>query len=204
MMSEDIHLIGVKMKKKATKFSINILSILIILTCVLLPVFGETNAWFTSEQRNGIQISASINNLNLKVYQDSVADANRISDTRVIALSGVVKPDTDIGLTLLLDNADVGGDMFVRFSFVVKAKKSDDSEVVVPTSLSLGSKFVQSVGYYYYQSSSGRVAFPAKTTETMMTSFRYSMSDFKSKNLSGSETLRIYLTVEASLTPTFD
>ena len=67
------------MSKKTKNISINVLSVFIILVCLLFAVVGETNAWFTAEHQNGIQIVVDVGVLKLKVYQNSIDDNNQIS-----------------------------------------------------------------------------------------------------------------------------
>ena len=57
------------MIKKTKSISINIVSVIIILTCLLLGLVTPTNAWFTDQHHDGIYINVTVSNLNFKLYQ---------------------------------------------------------------------------------------------------------------------------------------
>lgn len=170
------------MSKKTKNISINVLSVFIILVCLLFAVVGETNAWFTAEHQNGIQIVVDVGVLKLKVYQNSIDDNNQIytnednvkeSTSKYVNLGGEVLPDTVVPLTLLLSNQDKGSaSMYVRFKFEIFARGRDatDDRLVASTISGFtpatyvsagnagnqkGFRYNSADGYYYYQSAEG-------------------------------------------------
>ena len=60
------------MKTKSTTISINALSVLVILMCLLLSVIAPVNSWFRDSHENGVQIIVDVGTLNLKVYQNAL------------------------------------------------------------------------------------------------------------------------------------
>ncbi len=193
---------GFKMIKSSKPISINILSVFIILISLLICVVGSTNSWFTIKQENAILVEVTINHINLKLYQNSVGDANEIltnekndeAETvtkKYIQLDGEILPDTPKDLHLILKNADAGQSaMYVRYKFELMLRGVDadvpvDVELTDATLATSSSKgFVKDTasGYYYYKTSNATNAENAlytKGTETdLLKSFTVPYSSF--------------------------
>ena len=67
------------MKTKTTSISINVLSVLTILMCLLLCVITPTNSWFMDSHNDGVQILVDVGTLKLKVYQNSVPTESELA-----------------------------------------------------------------------------------------------------------------------------
>ena len=171
------------MLKKSKSISINILSVFIILTCLLLGLVAPTNAWFTDHHNNGILIGVTVGNLNLKLYQitknaqsqdveteiltnlkneinDTDADAS--TTVQYISLGGKISPDQAVTLNLKLKNTDKGeSSMYVKFKFELYLRGTT-ADTLVPTTISgftaptsTAKGFVKGTGdYYYYKATS--------------------------------------------------
>lgn len=171
------------MIKKTKPISINILSVFIILTCLLLSVVGTTNAWFTDKHHDGILINISVGNLNLKLFQitkdsqdqeieteiltnlkneQNATDKDDNTVTQYIVLDGKIIPDEWVGLKLKLKNSDKGkSSMYVKFKFelYLRGVSSDtlvETEIKGYQSPDENTKgFVEGEeGFYYYKESS--------------------------------------------------
>ena len=165
------------MIKKTKSISINILSVFIILMCLLIGVVGNTNAWFTSEHQNGIQIVVDVGDLKLKLYQNSIDEngnnlvytyeENTENETdKYVSLSKEIVPDVSNSLTLILSNEDKGSaSMYVRFKFELYLRnRGTTADTKIASTISGytaqasdkdGFRYNSADGYYYYQSSTG-------------------------------------------------
>lgn len=221
------------MIKKTKAISINVLSVFVILICLCVGMVGSVNAWFTDTHKEGIQIVVDVGDLKLKVYQNSISDANEIftnetnkdneTDTNAntsaqyVTLSGEIVPDTPVGLTLILANKDAGSaSMYVRYKFELY-KRGTASDVKIETIItgftaqsSTQKGFVRNEedGYYYYKDTAGANTLFEKNKEaTLLTSFTVPYSQFVDSNgtmiLNGSETIYVKLVVDASISSTF-
>ena len=226
------------MIKKSNSISINILSVFVILISLLLVTITGTNAWFSTNQLNGVEIQVQINNLNLNVYQKELVENNNYkadengkkllrwipsheqnlefetdddakTNAQYINLSGEIKPDVNVPLTLVLMNEDLGQTtMHIRFKFELYVRGVDaDSEIITEISgfTAPGAKpgFVKANdGYYYYQNSSGvNQDFVGGTSVNLLTGFTVPYSSFVEEDgdmiIKDSNTVYIKLIVEA-------
>ena len=210
------------MIKKTSSISINVLSAFVILLCLLLGVVNPVNAWFTDSHKNGVKIVVDIGDLKLKVYQNSKATANEIftnednvanETNQYVTLSGEIKPDTAVGLTLILSNEDQGSaSMYVRYKFELY-RRTQTTDVLLTTNLAgftaqsttqKGFKLNTTDGYYYYKDTTGANAlFEKNATATMMTSFTVPYSAFVDQNgtmlAADCDTVYIKLIIDASV-----
>lgn len=215
------------MRKKSTTVSINIISVLVILMCLLLGVVAPANAWFTDNDMQGVKIVVEVGDLKVKLYQNSIADANEISTNiantenntnKYISLSTEIKPDVPVDLVLWLANKDLGSTaMFVRYKFQIFVRPAGvDTEIDgvtisgydAPSGSTNG--FVDGQdGYYYYKNSSGsNVLFAQNAQAKIMQKFTVPFSAFIDSDgdmiNTNSETIYLKLTVEASVSSNFD
>lgn len=132
-------------KKKMSSISINVMSAFVILMCLFMAIVNPANAWFTDSHKQGVQIEVDVGDLKLKVYQNSISDANEIltnavnsiyetdknpnganntsTNPQYISLSGEIAPDTTVGLKLILANKDLGSaSMYVRYKLEIYAR----------------------------------------------------------------------------------
>lgn len=212
------------MIKKSRSNSILIVSAIIMLITVLVGLVVPINSWFTTSHKPGIEFVVQIEDLKLKLYQNSVSAANLLnklddgeSTPRYIALSGEILPYQTNSLTLILANEDDGeSSMYVRFKFELYAL-GVSSNTLLTTTLSGVTAPTSSVagfnlgldGFYYYQNNSGtNQLFARQTSITLMQGFVLDCANFVTDSgqflLNGSETLRIVLTIQASLTSSFN
>lgn len=172
------------MIKKSKSISINVLSVFIILTCLLLGLVTPTNAWFTDGHQNGIYINVQVSNLNFKLYQhidskdveihtyekntEYESDGKDDTKTQFVELSGKISPEENVVLQLKLKNEDKGETtVYVRFRLQLMARGlAQDTEIPIilqnftaPTVSTPG--FVkgdalkgEDANYYYYKESS--------------------------------------------------
>ena len=220
------------MKKQTTSISINILSVLVILMCVLLASLGTTNAWFTYERKEGVLVEIQVGALKLNVYQNLKGVETKLLTTtdnenpntekkQYVELEKTIEPDIPVDLVLTIKNEDPGSaSMYVRFKFELYARgvssdKQIDVEINDFTSPSTEENnvhdgFVLNEGYYYYKDSTGAVNAPFKrgATATLMQSFTVPYSSFMDSIgnmlLSNSDTLYIKLIVDASVSQNFN
>lgn len=193
------------MKKKTNSISINVLSVLVILVCLLLTIVTPVNSWFGDYSNNGVIVSVDIGDLKLKLYQNSVADANEVYSNNVnndyisdnsnqtqpkyLVLNGEIVAGEPVDLMLILANRDLGSaSMYVRFKFEIYVRgASGDTKINgvtligydVPNATVNG--FVEdiSTGYYYYKNSSGENALLGKgQSTTLMKKFQIPLSCF--------------------------
>lgn len=218
------------MNKKRNLTSINVLSVLVILISLFVGIVGQSNAWFTDTHHNGVQVEISVGDLKLKVYQNSVVDTNEIytiednnknGTSKYMAISGEIKPDTDVAITMMLANKDTGSAaMYVRFKFEVYARGlNSDTKLegvtvkgfATPSGTANG--FARNANdstdeYYYYRNASGTNVLLAKDAEAkMMTHFNVPFSAFVDADgnflITNSDTVYIKLTVHASVNQNF-
>lgn len=165
------------MIKKSKSISINIVSVFIILTCLLLALITPTNAWFTDKHNSGIYINVTVSNLNLKVYQtidssdieiytnkkneENEKDGDTSTNMQFIQLSQKIEPEENVDLKLKLKNEDQGEtSVYIRFKFQLMARGVDeDTEIPIQiydftaaTASTPG--FVKEGDYYYYKENS--------------------------------------------------
>ena len=202
------------MKKKTMSISIIVLSVLVILTCLLCALTLPTNTWFYTSKNNYVTVTLNVNNLNLVLRQGgssgTVIDPLSENGTNV-SISGPISVDTNTALNLYLENADSGTEsMYVRFKVeiyalgVTKSTGASNNTLLTSASITAGSAFVLSSGYYYYQNSTGsnqRIAQNANVQ--MMSAFNIPSSYFTAGTLTGGETLRFVITIEGSNSSTF-
>lgn len=171
------------MLKQSKSISINIVSVLIILTCLLLGLVSPTNAWFTDQHKDGILIGVTVGNLNLKLYQITTnassqdveteiytnlknetneTDDDSSTTTQFIMLDGKISPDEAVTLRLKLKNLDKGqSSMYIKFKFELYIRGVTADSLITtsiagftaPTSITKG--FVKGQDdYYYYKATS--------------------------------------------------
>ncbi len=108
--------------------------------CLLLGVVNPVNSWFADSHENGVQISVTVGDLKLKVYQNALPtdaelkenptqnevfseETNQDENTtnpQYISLGAEIKPDVAVPLTLILANKDEGAaSIYVRFKLEV-------------------------------------------------------------------------------------
>ena len=221
------------MIKKTKSISINILSAFIILICLFMGAINETNAWFTAKHNNGVQIQVDVGNLKLKVYQNSVANANEIysnalnntyetdnlgtTNPKHVTLSDEIIPGDPVDLVLILANKDAGStSMFVKFKFEVYVRGVNGDTLLnnisidgydEPTETAGG--FVKNPnGYYYYQDNAGNNILLNRTDDVVvMKTFTVPLDCFIKDDgtmvYTNSESVYIKLTVDASTNFTF-
>ena len=225
---KDITLIGVNitMLKKTKDISINILSVCIILVCLLLSCVGSTNAWFTSEHDQGVEIIANVGDLKLKLYQNindsdveiltnqkNAASANK----QYVQLNSVIAPDTDIDIVLKIANEDLGStSMYLRYKFELFSRGVESDTLIPceisgytkPTEATNGFTYNESEKYYYYTDNVGNKAlFQKGASALLMESFQVKYSNFIDADgdfkLVNSDALYVKLTIDASVTAAF-
>lgn len=212
------------MTKRKNSISINIVSVLIVLMSLFIGVVGKTNAWFTAEHKNGVEIVVQVGALSLSLYQRidesttnlvysyaenaELAEANK----KYVQFNGRIIPDVPNTLHLYIANDDPKSvPMYVRYKFEIFARgETYDTEIPVQiegfiawSASQAGMKFDESSGFYYYKSADGNNALLEKSaSQVLMTSFKINYSDMvdASGNLkfASSESIYIKLTVEGS------
>lgn len=200
------------MIKKTKSISINIVSVLIILTCLFIGVVGNTNSWFTAEHKNGVQIIVDIGNLKLKLYKDSIDENGEnlihsyedeeTQNKQYIDLQAVITPNDPIDLVLILSNEDKGSaSMFLKYKFEMFYRTIDGTDGKINLTLhdykqveeaSNGFKYNSGDGFYYYQSSLGATSqefnnehntrFAKNSNVCLMQSFSVDYSEFIDEN----------------------
>lgn len=148
------------MIKKFTAISINIVSVFIILISVFVVSIGKVNAWFTAGNYKAIEITATVGNLDVNLYQyESIEDMNAEIDannpekgSKIITIetnekeetnpksyvdfSGEIKPDQPIDLMLKIKNNDLGSaSMYVRFKIELFSRNPSE-DVLIPIEIS--------------------------------------------------------------------
>ena len=186
--------------------SITVISVMLLLTCLFISIISSSGAWFVISDPNRIQIEVLIEDLKLTVYQNSVSESNKINPLNknsYITLNGVIRPDEEKGLTLILKNDDQsGGYRYVRFKLdvVVSGTTTPLSGVTLGgyDEIAIDSnKFSKNEGYYYYCGTGGfMVPMQQNDQATMLTGFTIPYSAMR--NLTHSESLKIVLTIETS------
>ncbi len=197
-------------RKEKTR-SITIISVMMLLTCLFFSVIGASKAWFVVSDPNRIEINVLIEDLQLSLYQNSIAPANKIdtlSKNSYITLSGPIESDVSESLTLILKNEDAsGGSRYVRFKFEVMVSGTDTALSGVTISGSDETKndaniFSYINNYYYYTGTDSiPTSMDSNDQATMLTGFTIPYSSMK--NLKHSESLKIVLTIETSATSSF-
>lgn len=169
------------MMKEKKAISINILSVLIILTTLLLFVIHPTGAWFSDSHLNEIKINATVANMKLQLFQITKDESNADVETEIltnienaeidqsdptksqyIELKGKISHDQKVELKLVLENNNKGKSaMCVKFKFELFVRGSAEDKLinttidgfVQPTATTKG--FVKDAdGFYYYKDSS--------------------------------------------------
>lgn len=213
------------MIKNKNSISINVLSVLVILMSLLLIVVNPVNAWFTDAKQNGIAIEVELGNLNLKLYQNSIADANEIltnadngkaTTKKYIALNQEIVPDVEVPLNLILANKDQGSaSMYVRYKFALYQRGVSQDKEITTEIIGFTAKtdeaggFVKNDdGFYYYQDKTGaNTLFIKNASATLLTHFVVPYSQFMDANgnilIKNSETIYIKLIVQASVYQNF-
>ncbi len=201
---------------------------------------GKTNSWFSYSNFKGVEIVAQIGILDLKLYQQIGGNTNEIltnevnseeSKKQFVQISGVINPDEEKDLILILKNQDPGStSMYVKFKFEIYAR-GVTQDTLIPTEISGFAKpsdsangFVldEESGFYYLKNNSGDnvVLRSAKelTKETgtavavgeeikLMEKFKIPFSSYVAANgnfkHTNSETIYIKLTVIASIVKDF-
>jgi len=192
------------MIRKGKTWSITIVSVMIILTCLFLSAIGSANSWFVVSNPNRIQMEIMIEDLRLSVYQNSVAQSNKIdplNKNSFISLSGPIEPDKTEELTIIIKNEDVsGGSRYVRFKFEVMVSGTTTPLSGVTIS---GENGFSSINEYYYYTGSDSIPqeMQQNNQATMLTGFKIPYSSMK--DLKHSESLKIVLTIETSTSSTF-
>ncbi len=211
------------MKKKTTSISINVLSAMVILLCLLLSVVQPVNSWFTAIDKEGIRIDVFVGNLNLNLYQDSISVDNEIytnqenqkpevATKKYVTLDGEILPDEWVDLKLILANDDLGSSgMFVRFKFElfmrgVTADTLLTSIITSDKTLEEPENYVQDFvyagGWFTYSKLGQQAILEKNTSATLMSSFKVPFSAFESsgtenKPITNSDTVYIKLTIQA-------
>ena len=192
-----------------------------------------TNAWFTAKHNNGVQIEVDVGNLKLKVYQNTIADANEIysnalnetyetdnvgtTNPKYVTLGGEIVPGEPIDLVLILANKDAGStSMFVKFKFELYVRGVDGDTLLNNVSIAgydepteTAGGFVKNAnGYYYYQDNAGNNKLLNRTEDAvMLKAFTVPVDCFMNDDgtmvYTNSESVYIKLTVDASVNSTF-
>lgn len=186
--------------------SITIISVILLLTCLFISIISSSNAWFVISDPNRIQMDVLIEDVKFTVYQNSVSEANKINPLNkesYVTIDGIVEPDIEKELTLILKNEDQsGGSRYVRFKFEVMVSGTTTAlsgvsitgydETTIETN-----KFTK-IGDYYYYCGTGNYMIPMEQDDqaTMLTGFTVPYSAMK--DLTHSESLKIVLTIETS------
>ena len=203
--------------------SINILSAILILISLFIVIVGQTNSWFTSVHYNGVRLDVFVGGLKYELYQvkdDSnnatevyTYDANKNNQSpSYVELEGEIKPEVPVDLELILKNDEIAdsSSMYIKFMFKVYVlgvesdleMASTISGFEEPTANKPG--FIKGDDDYYYlvlktgEDSYVGTKFEGQTDITLMQSFTIGMEEFLSLN--GSESVRLELSVEASVT----
>lgn len=217
------------MLNKKSSISINIVSAFIILISLLLCVVGDTNAWFTSQHKEGVQIIVNVGDLKLNLYQKISAsvtnpvytydDNNKdgVTDKKYVSLSGKIIPDEQVDLELILKNEDKGSSaMYLRFRFELYARGENEDILITTKLVGTDAHFKykeyeannENSGYYYYKTAASGESVNAKFAQnstgiSLMTDFvvEYdSLLDGQNLTNISSETVYIKLTIDASIT----
>ena len=212
------------MIKRKNSISINIVSVFIILISLFIGVVGGTNAWFTAQHRNGVEIVVQVGTVKLSLYQkinesttnliysyaenELQTDANK----RYISLSGAISPDISKNLCLYISNDDPKSvPVYIRYKFELFAR-GEFQDANIPVSISgfaswsnsqAGMKKNDTDGFYYYTSADGNHALLNKSASLdLMTSFVIGYEDMVDVNgglkFTSSNAIYMKLTVEGS------
>lgn len=166
------------MIKKTATISINILSVLIILISVFMFSIKNTNAWFTAGNYKGIEIVATIGDLDVNLYQyededkfDADSDSKEIftmaenakieeNKKSYINFAGEIKHDEEIPLFLKIKNDDGGStSMYMRVKFEL-CQRGTTQDIPIPIEIlgmstcsigGYGFKYNSDDEFYYYQ-----------------------------------------------------
>lgn len=198
------------MKKKTQSISINVVSAMVILLCLLITIIQPVNAWFSSNHENGVQISVMVGNLNLKLYQGETEiktnDKNATGSEKSyinLSQSQKIMPDTNVSLELVLRNEDEGAlGLHIRFKFEIY-KRGYESDTLIDANITAGSDFTKQDDYYVYTKGTGSSVELAKgDSTTLMTAFQIPMTAFVGDSdnmiIQDSSTIYIKLTIEGS------
>jgi hypothetical protein len=191
-------------------------------------IVGSTNAWFTSEQKNGVQIIVNVGELKLNLYQKiknpetQAVTKNEIYSyeqhsgqitTNYIELNGPIVPGQKMPLNLCLENKDVASvPMYVKFTFALFIRNGI-SDIQIPVVLTTENapniSFGQKTGaahndYYYYQNANKEnVLFSKDVSVDLMTHFEIDYNQMLNNDGSlkydSSDAMYIKLTIEAAL-----
>ena len=214
------------MIKKSKRFSLNIISVFIILLCLLLSCVGITNAWFTSSHREGIQVVVSIGDLKLSLYQEingnnvkilNNDENNEAEIKQYLQLDSPINASDKTNLILTLANEDKGStSMYVRFRFELFARGVESNEEI-PVTISdfqtasdtqNGLKYDVETDYYYYVNNSGaNVPLDRGESVLLMKYFTVNYSEFVNSSgdmiVINSNSVFIKLIIEASVSSNF-
>lgn len=206
------------MQKKASLISITIGSVLIALVCLLISLVTPTNSWFSAEQKQMIYFDINISSLNIKVYQDSVVDANEklilenasvASNYITLPVNTVITPDEYIPLVLIIKNMDSGTldteGSYIRCKLELINNVTDEVIPIVTSgeteSTATAEGFVKIDGWLYYQMNGSNIMFGAGKQATLLTQFKVEYANFFDENgemLNMSDSVRFELTVQNS------
>ena len=184
------------MKQKRLNL-INVSLVLLVLAFVSMLIMGSTNSWFTIEHKNLLNMTVSINNLNLAVFQES---RELTTGSSYIEYQGEIQPDSIANLNLILKNNDQTAEtsLCIRYKINLYANV-DGGNLEIPITLSgQDTTFVSGGdGYYYWGAKANKTPFAKGTSANLLTGFSYSFEDFINNNLNGNN-FKLSLTVEAS------
>ena len=212
------------MTKRNTTISINIISVLIILISLFIGIVGPTNAWFTSEQKNGVEVIVNVGELRLNLYQKTKDPETQEVTTRevyaygqqetsYIELNGPIVPGEKMALHLCLENKDaVSVPMYVKFQFslYIRDVAADIQIPVTLTTENAGTvSFGQKTGaahddfYFYQNANEENVLFGRDSSVDLMTHFEIDYSEMFNQDgtfkYDSSDAMYIKLTIKASL-----
>ena len=190
---------------------------------LFIGVVGKTNAWFTAEHNNGVEIVVQIGALKLSLYQQiNSTTANVVysydensnktdMDKKYILLSGAIEPDVSKDLNLYVSNDDSKSvPMYLRYKFELFVR-GETIDTQIPVSIAGFTVWVtgqtgmkqESDGFYYYTGADGSHALLAKgESKTIMTTFKIDYADMVNSlgnaKFTYSESVYIKLTIEGS------
>lgn len=200
------------MKRRAESISICFVAMLIVLTCLFMPLIGQSGAWFSAELNNLVYIDLQISSMNIKVYQNVVSDTNEKlpldeieGDRDYIDLGDrMIVPDEDVPLVLFMQDVDSGTEkIYIRCRLELINNQTNEAIPIEINGYAPSSKteagFNLIDGWLRYQKNGQDVVFDSADPVCLLTSFKIYYNDFKVLN--GSETVKFVLTIQSADTP---
>lgn len=185
---------------------------LIALTCLFMPLIGQSGAWFSAQLNNLVYIDLQISSMNIKVYQSAIGDAYEKLPLDEIKSNGdyidlgdrKIVPDEYVPLALFVQDEDSGTEkIYIRCKLELINNQTDAAIPIeikgyTPSSgTEAGFNLVD--GWLRYQKNGQDVVFDSTDPVCLLTDFKINYSDFK--ELNGSETVKFVLKIQSADSP---